>query len=351
MTKIIIPTYNRSAKLSRTLRCYQSFGSGFVPDIVVLDGSDQAYANENKRICSFYPNLQYVAKPGVGFLSRLISHLEQMQGSTPVCLATDEDVFLPNYLKEGAEFLNARPDYSMLLGRYFTFLRPLGPLHRLSHHRDVITFIDINQKEMKRRVALLCSAISVGCAPVYWGIRRVDQLLASLKQQDKLHFQTSHELVDQIMLAHQGMIKFADFPMLLRDETNIDYIVTEDRRHEFNYIPPEEYELLSSILAEVGGQELQDAADVFTDRYSLDYVAPGAPCLAVQMHQKAYTKYEPLKRGGKSTTQMLAYFVMKIAVVFTEIFTAVRDIRVLKSMYNDKALNIYLRKVKSNQIS
>jgi glycosyltransferase domain-containing protein len=350
MTKIIIPTYNRSAKLARTLSCYHSFGPSFVPDIVVLDGSDEAYMKENQRVCSLYPNLQYTPKSGSGFLPRLIEYLEQMRGSTPVCLATDEDVFLPDYIRQATKFLNTRPDYSMLLGRYVTFLRPLGPFHRISHHRDVITILDIKQKEMQRRIALLCSALSVGCAPVFWGIRRVDQLLESLKQQDRLYYQTSQELVDQIILAHQGMIKITDLPMLLRDETNLEYLITKDRQHDFNYFPPEECNLLSSLLVEVGGPELLEAAGVFIDRYSLEYVAPGAPCLAVQSHLKAYTKYEPLQRGGKCAMHSLVYMMMKIAIIFTEIFTAAREIRVLKSMYTDTALNVFVRKVKSNQI-
>ncbi len=316
-----------------------------------MDGSHETYMKENQRVCSLYPNLQYIAKPGSRFASRLITYLEQIPGNTPICLATDEDIFLPDYIRQATEFLNARPDYSMLLGRYITFLRPLGPFNRISHHRDVITDLDIKQKEVKRRVALLCSALSVGCTPVYWGIRRVDQLLDSLKQQDRLRYQTSQEIVDQIILAHQGKIKITSLPMLLRDETNIEYIITEDRQHEFNYSPPEEYDLLSSILVEVGGPELWEAAGVFTDRYSLEYVAPGAPCLAVQSHLKAYTKYEPLHRGDKCATASLAYVVMKIAVVFTEIFTAVREIGVLKSLYTDTALTVFTRKVKSSQIS
>ena len=162
MTKIIIPTYNRSAKLARTLECYHSFEPRYSPDIVVLDGSDDEFREQNERIIRTYPTVEYVARPGSGFLTRLIDYLEQNLGSTPVCLGTDEDVFLPEYLTSATEFLNSHPDYSMLLGRYFTFLRPLGPLNRLSHQRDVITTLDINQEDINRRVSLLACAIAAG---------------------------------------------------------------------------------------------------------------------------------------------------------------------------------------------
>jgi hypothetical protein len=80
---------------------------------------------------------------------------------------------------------------------------------------------------------------------VFWDIRRTDQLLESLKCQDKLHFQNSQELIDQILLAYQGKIKISNLPMLLRDETNLEYVFTEDRQ----------------------------------DTFQLDYVAAGSPCL------------------------------------------------------------------------
>lgn len=351
MTKIIIPTYNRSAKLDRTLRSYHSFGSGFVPDIVVLDGSDEeAHLRQNQKVCSYYPNLQYISMPGTGFVPRILPYLEKIEGNTPVCLATDEDVFTPEYIRVATELLNTTPEYSMLLGRYFTFLRPIGPFHRISHHRSVVNNLDINQNEMKSRMGLLSTALTLGCSPVYWGVRRVDQLIASLKLQDKLKFYTSQELVDQILLAHQGMIRITDMPMLLRDETNIGYIIEEIRQDAINHIPSDEIDLLSRILVEEGGVELLEASSVLIDRYLLDYVASGAPCLAVQSHLKAYTKYEPLQSGSKNLTYRLAYIVMKIAVVVTELFTATREIRVLKSMYKDKSLNIFLQKIKSNQI-
>lgn len=351
MTKIIIPTYNRSGKLARTLQCYRSFEPRYSPAIVLLDGSDDEFREQNERISRAYPNVEYVARPGSGFIPRLIDYLEQNLGSTPVCLGTDEDVFLPEYLTLATEFLNSHPDYSMLLGRYFTFLRPLGPMNRLSHQRDVITTLDINQQDVSRRIFLLAGAIAAGCCPVFWGVRRADQLLESLKRQSKLHFQSSQELIDQILLAYQGKIRITPLPMLLRDETNLDYVCTEDRHDPFNYFPPEESQLLLNQLADVGAEELVRAATAFMDRYSLDFIGAGSPGLAIQFHKKTYIKYEPIRPADKNFFYRSVFHFMRMATIFAEILTAGRDIQVLKRMYGDSTLNIFTRRVKSNQLS
>jgi glycosyltransferase domain-containing protein len=351
MTKIIIPTCNRSAKLARTLECYHSFEPKCSPAIVVLDGSDGEYREQNERISRMYSTVEYVARPGSGFIPRLIEHLEQYQGSTLVCLGTDEDVFLPEYLTLATEFLNSHPDYSMLLGRYITFLRPLGPLNRLSHQRDVITALDINQEDMNRRISLLACAIGVGCCPVYWGVRRADHLLESLKYQNKLYFQSSQELIDQILLAYQGKIKISPLPMLLRDETNLDYVYTEDRHDHFNYFPPEECQLLMNLLTDLGSEDLARAATAFTDRYSLDYVTAGSPSLAVQSHKKTYAKYDPIRPEDKNFFYRSVFNLMRGATILAEMLTAARDIKVLKRMYSRSTLDIFVRKVKSNQLS
>lgn len=350
MTRIIIPTYNRSAKLARTLACYHSFETGCLPALVVLDGSEDEYREQNEKISRAYSSVEYVARPGISFRQRVIDYLEQSRGNTPVCLGTDEDVFLPEYVKSATEFLNSHPDYSMLLGRYFTFLRPLGPLNRLSHQRDVITSIDINQEEMSRRVSLLACAIAAGCCPVYWGVRRTDQLLESLRCQNKLKFDSSAEIIDQILLAYQGKIKISPLSMLLRDETRLEYVITGSRHDALNYFPQEDYEPMMNALAGIGKADLALAATAFTDRYKLDYVYAGSPCLAIQSHKKTYAKYEPIRSADKNFFYRSIFLFLRTATIFTEILTAARDVKVLKSIYSSGTLNIFLKRVKSNQL-
>jgi len=351
MVKIIIPTYERSAKLARTLACYNTFSSSFTQEIVVLDGSVGKHAAANKKNCAMYINVKYISQPGSSFLSRVIGHLEQIEESAPVCLGTDEDVFLPDYIESASLFLETNIDYSMFLGRYVTFLRPIGCFNRTSHHRDVITSLDIKHSDILGRISLLSNAITVGCSPVYWGVRRSNHLLDSLRQQEKFFFQSSRELVDQVLLAYQGKIRFDNSPMFLRDESRINYKYTDDRQDNFNYFPPGESDLLDSVLMEVGGQDLLQAAGVFVYKYSLAYVQEGDPCLAVQSHNKAYTRYQPSKYEKNKSIHRLVLLIMKAATVLTEIITASRDIHLLKKKYNKAALNIFFQRVESNQIA
>ena len=120
--KIIIPTFNRSAKLQRTLKCYdQLFQGADDINITILDGSEPLHQEYNEKICHDYSFATYKHFPNTGFSERLMMHLNTLEKNEPVCLATDEDVFLPDYIRDSKEFLKKSPDYSMYIGRYITF--------------------------------------------------------------------------------------------------------------------------------------------------------------------------------------------------------------------------------------
>lgn len=351
-TDIIIPTYNRSAKLQRTLLCYKNLIDKHNDiKIYVLDGSQTEHHQKNQQTCEQFSQVKYIYAPKQSLHERLINHLESYpEKSTPVCLATDEDVFLPDYIQKSKAFLNKNPEYSMLVGRYITFLRPLGPFHRRSSDRDVILDVNINQNESERRISTLSQILIMGCSPVYWGTRRVENLLTVLKIQKELKFLTSKEIIDQVILAHQGKIFFKNTPMLLRDETNIGYVTTEDRQDQFNYFPEEERESFLQTLENHGGTHLREAAHYFADRYITKYTSQNQPSLTVQQHQKTYSKYSPILKKENIVSKTI-YSIRRITAIFCEIICAQNDIKALKSIYPHKAIKIFLTKVKSNQLA
>jgi glycosyltransferase domain-containing protein len=348
MIKIIIPTYNRSAKLKRTIECYAHFDwRQGLPSLIVLDGSTPDHSKLNEQVCKQFTFVEYKYSPEVSFIERIVSYMESVEGDEPICLATDEDVFLPDYLENSLEFLNHEKEYSMLVGRYLTFQKPIGPFHRLSQHRSVLCCFDISQNEFSRRINLLSNALSIGCAPVFWGVRRAGDFLETFKLQSQLYYQSSQEMIDQIILAYQGKIRFVDQPMLLRDETNIEYEITEDRHDSFNYFPSNEAELLINLLREHGGEDLEFAAYVFADKFSLNFVPRGMPSLAIQANNKSYSKYEPI--GANITLKNFIQIYFKIFTVLAELIICIFELKKLKHNYGAFVVNNFKIKIKSNQ--
>lgn len=347
---IIIPTYNRSAKLQRTLRCYNElFKNKDDIQINILDGSSKPHSDLNKALCQGYSFASYFPDPGTKMSERVVRHLKTYPDPDQIiCQGTDEDVFLPEFIDYSFKFLEENPDYSTFVGRYITFLKPLGFLHRRSHDRDVIVDLNINQESFERRCSLLSQTVLVGCSPVYWGPRRVKQLLCSQNAQSKLHYLTSREMLDQVILSYQGKIHFNNTPMLLRDETKLGYVVTDDRQDINNYFAEDEKMNLLSILEEIGGKSLKTSAYSFCDKFSTEFTDNQKPSISVQHHLKTYSKYTPFNHRRKKLSSLIL-LLKKSTTVICEIVSAYIDISDLKEIYSPKAINIFLKIVRSNK--
>ena len=126
----------------------------------------------------------------------------------------------------------------------------------------------------------------MGCSPVYWGTRKVSQLIETLQAQEKAHYLSSREIIDQIILAYQGKIIFKNKPMLLRDETNIDYKASSNRHDKFNYFPNCELDILTRALEEVGGKELKRSTYYLCDKYTTNFSKENSSSPAVQQAKK-----------------------------------------------------------------
>lgn len=350
MFRILIPTYNRSAKLERTLRCYQSLFQKKNLEVIILDGSSSDHASLNKKTVLNYNFAKYEHHPNSSFHRRVSGCLANLEDDLIVCLGTDEDVFLPEYIEKAYGFLSGNMLYSSYLGRYCTFLKPFLGLSRISHYRDTIIDVDINQDSAIQRVGLLSACISLGCSPVYWGVRSVKNLKESLKIQSEVEFLSSREIVDQIVLAWQGKIKFENMPMLLRDETRIDYIVEDNRQDSFNYFPSGERNKIIGVLSSYFGNAIEDPARVFTDRYMVSFVPSGQPSIMTKNHLKSYTKYEPLD-PTRNFIRSFDFHLKRIVYISLELITAQIGILDLKKRYTKEAINIFLAKVKSNQLN
>ena len=176
--KLIIPTFDRSAKLLRTLECY-SAGNYNIRNIIVIDGSHDKHKVFNEENC-YRLGFEYLHfSSNLNLVSRLYSYLTSACRDELVCIGTDEDVFCSTYINDSDKFLTENKDYSSYIGRYITLGRPLLGLKRLIYARDHITNFDLSYEDPVRRLISLNDAILVGCSPVYWSARRRNQLIKS----------------------------------------------------------------------------------------------------------------------------------------------------------------------------
>ena len=236
---IIIPTFNRSAKLNRTLHFYKQTGILDEIDVIVLDGSDQSYLEKNRAVC-LELSVKYIEDSGSGLIDRLWSFISDIPDDQIIALGNDEDCFHPSYLRNASEFLHDHPDYVSFIGSYVTQERPLFKFFkRVSSRRNVVTNFDINSNDPNSRISTLDKIIIAGCSPVYFSMRRAKNFKDSILQQKLNEYLTTREVLDQVMLAVGGKIYFSEDVMLLRDETKIEYQYLRDRQDEDTYFNDE----------------------------------------------------------------------------------------------------------------
>ena len=164
--KILIPTFNNSKKLERSLTFYEEVNVLNKHEVYVLDGTTSSEANLNKNICENlnigYRNYDLNSqKPIQGYFSRILNFFEEISIDEDeiICLVPDEDIVLPEYLDESYNFLFKNSDYSLFIGRYITFSKPFLNFHRIHSQRDTIVDLDINEEDAFSRLVNLKTAL------------------------------------------------------------------------------------------------------------------------------------------------------------------------------------------------
>ena len=115
--KILIPTFNNSKKLERSLTFYEEVNVLNKHEVYVLDGTTSSEANLNKNICENlnigYRNYDLNSqKPIQEYFSRILNFFEEISIDEDeiICLVPDEDIVLPEYLDESYNFLFKNSD-------------------------------------------------------------------------------------------------------------------------------------------------------------------------------------------------------------------------------------------------
>jgi glycosyltransferase domain-containing protein len=121
---VVVPTYNRSDLLFRTLGFLQS-GSVRVP-IIVADGSDDTHARVNSGCSSLSDNISYfhlptgTEEPIKSYFRRVIDVMGRL--TTPyVVFCGDDDIAVVDNALRSAQFLEDNKDYVACHGSYLLF--------------------------------------------------------------------------------------------------------------------------------------------------------------------------------------------------------------------------------------
>ena len=348
--KLIIPTFNRSAKLIRTLECY-STGKYNIEKIVVIDGSHDNHKAFNEKNCRRlgFEYLHY--NSNLNLVARLYSYLTSTCKDELVCIGTDEDVFCNSYINDSSKFLTENKDYSSYIGRYITLGKPLFGLKRLIYARDHITNMDLAYENPVRRLIGLNDAILVGCSPVFWGTRRRNQLIRSVEAQMQMKYESTQESIDQVYLSLSGKIKFVKDPMLLRDETNIGYKFYKERHDPVNVLPVSDFkQLKAKALDDYKIEDLELALNFLEDRWRpLDKNIIGSQSLTLARHKKYYSAFEDFE-GQKKFLGKIVRTTAKIGIVISEIIAWLIAKKYLKIKVGNKVINKFCKSISTHAI-
>ena len=332
------------------MECY-SAGNYNIDNIIVLDGSNDNHKFFNEKNCSQLgiKYLQY--SENLDFNTRLHSYLTSACRDELVCIGTDEDVFCSTYINDSEKFLTENKDYSSYIGRYITLGKPLLGLKRLVYARDHITNFDLSYEDPVRRLIRLNDAILVGCSPVFWSVRRRNQLIKSLEAQMEMKFESTQEYIDQVYLSLSGKIKFVKDPMLLRDETNIGYKFYKERHETDKILPISDFKRLKTKTLEDNKIENLELALIFLeDRWRpLDKNVIGSQSLILARHKSYYSAFEDFE-GQKYLFGKIVRTVAKIGIVSSEIIAWFLARKYLNIKVGKKVINKFTKSVPTHAI-
>jgi glycosyltransferase domain-containing protein len=265
--QILIPTYNRSAKLRRVLDWYRREKLRY--QIVVLDATDDPdHLDANRRTIESHADfVTHVETPGQDVIpQRLINYLGRVQLDL-FAIGNDEDVFLGDFLDAAFAHLRSNPQYVVATGRYITSARPLLGLRRVSYWTDSFLGCDIDEDEPHLRIINFQRLNAGGVPPLYWSVRRCGAFLESCRLALNLRSSSAHELMDQVTSCALGKIWIADRPMLLRDESRVRYVKFANRDVGKLYIGADDLNAIDRLSGERWGPEASTAARAVTSWY------------------------------------------------------------------------------------
>jgi hypothetical protein len=343
--KLVIPTYNRFEKLSRSLHFYKDLTvlQEIPAEIVVLDGSIDGSEIDSRQLCESL-GIKYVFDYGSHMPDRFSEYLNSISPDEIIALSPDEDVFLPDFLEFGNQFLLDNADYSVVVGRYITFQKPLGCLHRVSNTRSQIIDLDINNSDSLERASMWSAALIAGCSPLFWGLRRAKAYKITLGLQDKAFPGATQELLDQACMCFEGNIRLVPNLMFIRDETKVGDSFVENHHNLEEYISQDDLRIVFEKLDLMDNRQLASTIKILLQLYKSGVKSPS---FFSQWQRETYGKNEIhfFSDTGERSLLKIWRFMIRIVNVSFEIVKARLVISGLKRKYGRKKIERVLKMI------
>jgi glycosyltransferase domain-containing protein len=344
---LVLPTFNRSGKLARTLDSYAYLE--FSGKIVILDGSNQqTHISANFAAAARHHDLvDYVSCQGQDDLALRIRDYLLTIDNDVVAIGNDEDIFLPSFLEDAFEFMLGNPSYSAYVGGYLTVCRSIIGLKRISYWTDTFRGISIEHEDPEVRIVNFQRMNGHGVSPIYWSVRRREVLIKSLGFAEQLKYSSSSEFMDQITCCALGKIKQTKSIMLMRDESKIEYEGYHNRDAGKQYIDDNDLVLISKFATENWGAKVGLASKIVTSWYTIGgegYTGNN------KVHSANYCRFTGPELKHTIISRFLKYLLVissKSGVIFSQ-FIAYYYYRVTLPRKLSKTLGLMSKKTSVN---
>ncbi len=266
-------TYQRPIYLERQLNFFKDLGFDF--RLIILDGSEkQEFRDQNKVLAAKYQT-EYLNEVDIMGRHQLFFKKLDTEFSA---WAADDDLIVPSFFTDGANFLKENKGYSAIAGKVYTLhydrWKPNKGYYLRSYleNKYDILYGDLIEKMVRRD-----QSYALGCPPTFYGVKTYEVVEMFNKYITNIKLTTSMERLDEICSLLLGGIKVIDTLMGFRDYSS-DTLRFENRDDPEQYISKEDTLLLQHVIC----TELKDKID---SKDLLEYYASYAWPLPLRLPQ------------------------------------------------------------------
>ena len=272
---ILVPTYNRPAKLYRFLDYFNRLAlDGKIPqfvEVIVADGSDAELQTQTHNLTKSYvlsPNyaLRLLSVPGLQFVDRMKLLAESAEGDY-VLYVGDDDLPIFDGIEKSIQKLDNEPELAAIAGRFINITGfGLNKLCLSMAERPYSGF-RLDSPDKLVRLGALVALNSVGLSSLTYSLQRKNNAIDHYEIVSKHQlFHGGLEFVHQVHTTIKGDIYFTNTPFIYRDFTFIGYGLHEVREapdaDDFPYLGRDAVRLAASFISDGSELSADDAFDV-----------------------------------------------------------------------------------------
>ncbi len=269
---VLVPTYNRPAKLSRLLYYLNRLAlEGKIPtfvEVIVADGSHAELQAQTHNLTSNYflsplYSLRLMPLPEVSILDRLKLLVESAEASY-VLYCGDDDLPIFDTIEASIEKLDKQPSLSAVVGRFINITGFGIKKLCLSVAERPYSGFGLKSPNGLIRLGALVALNSIGVSSLSYAVQRKVNVIDLTEKMSREHlFSAGQEFLQQVHTTMVGDIHFENTPLIYRDFTYIGYIRDIDREapasDDFPYLGRNAITLASSIISESSDLSTEEA--------------------------------------------------------------------------------------------